>query len=187
MIDHVIAGNRGMTARCQRKMLVKNGCGAAHHFCPALRIISDASCQFAVLADHVRAVKRVIETTPAGIGSIQGIARIADRNHQLWSAQACHFWIKSCRLNAKIRRLRHKIADVFEKELVALGIVRHRAVTVMPVIDLRLQFVALLQQATVDWCVRGDKPSKPGPELVCGQRQAGERFLFNEISKQWVN
>ncbi len=57
----------------------------------------------------------------------------------------------------------------------------------VPFIDLALQFVAALEEARIGGCVFGDKPGKAGSELLCCNRQSGERFPFNEIDQQGMN
>ena len=43
--------------------------------------------------DHVRSIQGVVEASPTGIGGVQGITRVGDRNHQLWTRDARDFRI----------------------------------------------------------------------------------------------
>src|SRR5690606_23518585 len=140
--------------------------------------------QIAVAANGVGAVERVVETAPAGIGGIEGVAGIADRHHELRAADRGDLRIEPIRADGKRARLLDQIADAAQKALISGRVVGDRAVFAVPVVDLALQFVAARQQACIGGHMLPDQRREPVPEPISRYRKPGQRFLLDEIDEQ---
>src|ERR1700728_4009719 len=93
-----------MRAVGESKVLVQEITGKGDDFCAALWVVLTRAGG-TVFGYDVGAIERVIEAAPAGIGGIQGIARIADRYHQLRPGDLRDFRIDIGRIDGEWRLL----------------------------------------------------------------------------------
>ena len=116
---------------------------------PADRVVAVAAGQFALVGDHVGAVERIVEAAPAGVGGVQRVAGVADRDHELGAGDGRDLRVHVGRGDAEVRPLRHQIADVGEEGAVGPQVDGLAAVLQVPGVDLGLEGIALGQQRPV--------------------------------------
>ena len=146
--SHTVAHGIVMRTAGKREVLIQEIAGKRDDFRAALRIVgAGAGC--AVLRNGVGAVQRIVEAAPAGIGRIQGVARIADRHHQLRPGDLRDLRIDMVGIDGERLPLGYEIANLDQVRLVARMIEGRARILTVPGIDLRLQLVASQQQRGV--------------------------------------
>ncbi len=129
----------------QRQALVEEGFRPGNHTRAANRVVSLASRQ---ITHRIRAVERIIERAPAGIGGIQRIARIGNRNDKLRACDFSNLRIDIFGRDLKLRAFWQDIADFAEIGFVGRHVGR-RAVLAIPVVELCLERIALFKKGAV--------------------------------------
>ena len=99
--------------------------------------------------DGVGAVERVIQRAPAGVGGVQGEARVHDRHHQLRAGHAGDFFVDVLGGGLEVFGFRQQVADFLKEGLVRHGVMGLAGAGLVPGVDLGLQLVALGQQGAV--------------------------------------
>ncbi len=99
--------------------------------------------------DHVRAVERVVETSPAGIGGVQSIAGVVERHHQLRPGDGGDLGVDVGRGDFEFFSLGDEITDLLQKGGVYLEVKRLTGAGQVPLIDLLLQPVTLGQERAI--------------------------------------
>ena len=140
--DNLVARGVGVTAMGERRAGVHEIAGEFNDARAAHRIVSGAAVRAPVVGDRVRSVERVIHAAPAGVGSVQGITRVHDRDDELRSRDRRYLGIDPVGRDCEILALGQQIADLAQEILVSLQIDGPSAVLPVPVVDLRLEFVA---------------------------------------------
>ncbi len=167
--------------RCVEKIANPLDDTRATHF-----IIMLATLRTVALRDHIGAIKRVIETAPACICCIEGVASIGSWNYELRSGDSRDFQ-DIFGADGEIGGLREKIADRAEKSFVVLRIEEATCVRDMIGVDLRLKFTTKLQLRGNLRCEFGHKRAKPGPETLAGDGGAWQDLGFDEVVKDSGN
>ncbi len=170
-----------MGAGGQRRGLVEEGAGEGDDLVAAHLVVALALLGAALFADHVGAVEGVVQRAPAGVGGVQGEARVHHRHHQLRAGQAGDLFVDVGGGGLEVFRLRQQIADFLEEGLVGSGVMGLTLARLVPGIDLRLQFVAFGQQGTVLRRQVLDDRGGTGPELVGSDAGTGDGFVVHEV------
>ncbi|MCY1288560.1 hypothetical protein D9M70_376030 [compost metagenome] len=181
--SHYISGGIDVGARFQRGRFVEEGARVGDDLVAADLVVALALLGAVLLADHVGAVERVVQRSPAGIGGVQGEARVHHRHHQLRAGDAGDLVIDVLGDGLEIRGFRQQVADFLEEGLVGHGIVGLAGARLVPGVDLRLEFVALGEQRLVLRCEVVDHCFHAGPELVGGDAGSGDGFVVHEVEQ----
>ena len=74
-----VADYIAMTCTIERNCIVEKRCRLADDLRPANRVVPTTGRPFVIVGNDVGSIKRIIETAPAGICSIYGESRVAER------------------------------------------------------------------------------------------------------------
>jgi hypothetical protein len=181
-----IAGGVLVRSAGQRHGAIQEIAPEGDHLLAALDIVALARRQFARLGDRVGAVKRVIKTAPAGIGGVEGEARIAERHNQLRPRYDRDLRIGIARADLKILAFGLEISDLFQEGGIGFGVDGARRMRPVPIVDCRLQPVALGKQRLVLRRQPMRQLRESGPERGGVQARIGQRFTRYEVVKGWV-
>ncbi len=99
--------------------------------------------------DHVRAVERIVETAPSGIGGVERVTRIVQGHDELGPRYFRDLIVDIGRAHLKWITFRKEIADLDQKGLVFVHVDRLPFPLQTPGIDLFLQRVSLIQKRAV--------------------------------------
>ena len=163
LIDR-IAANVGMRAGRERHGFIQETPRPGDHKLAACRIVALVLHGVRVERNGVGAIKGVVERAPSRIGGVEGVARITDRHDELWSGDRRDLLVDIGRIDFERRPFRHEIADIGKKRFVPGLIEELAAPPAIPVVDLCLQRVALLQQRAVAWREIMNDAIKPLPK-----------------------
>ncbi len=170
----------------ERKVLVQEIAGEGDDSCPALRVVL-AGAGRAVLGYRVGAVQCIVQAAPTSIGRIQGIAGVADRNHQLRPGDLRDLRVDTGGIDGEWRFLGHQIADLEQIRFVAHAIEGRAGDLAVPSIDLRLQLVPTPQQFSISRRQSSDERGKSAPEGPLLDAGARHGFLVDEIVQNLVD
>ena len=135
-----------MASTGQRSGQIEHGARLGDDLGAAGRVEALAARGPTLVGNGVGAIKRVIETSPAGVGRVERVAGIRHGHDQLRSGDPSNFGIDvSCRDRASWR-FRQQIANFAQKRLILRGIMRLSGMRPVPGVDLELQGVAMGQQ-----------------------------------------
>src|SRR5882672_5253671 len=135
-----------MAPRCEGKTLIEKLPGERNYPGSSFRIVRPAPLTAVSLADDIGSIERVVETSPAGIGGVQRVARIHHWNHKLRTGDLRNLFIHLARAHLKVGSFRQKVANLAEEFLVILSVERFAGTRFMPGIDFRLQLVSSFEQ-----------------------------------------
>ena len=186
-LDNRIPRHIGMGNAVERGNFVKQGLGTADNFIAARRVIAADRGHIAVLGNNIRAVKRIIQAAPAGIGRVDCKAGIFDWHHKLRAGNLGNFRVDIGGFNLEIRPFGNQIADLFKKRaiggpIMGLALARH-----MPSVNLGLQFVALGEQCLVCVAMRVNDISHRCPESLGRHIRARNGLICDKIRKLRVD
>ena len=162
----------------QRRRLIEEGLRPRNHPRTTFRIIALAARQ---IAQRIGAIQRIIQAAPTGVHSVQRIARIHHRNHQLWSGRAGNLGIDVLRFDLEGCTLWHQIPDLTQKRLIRRRIMRLPAPLDVPRINLALHLLADSQQLTIARTHFVDQLRQPAPERRLIYSGAGQRLMADEV------
>ena len=119
------------------------------HALTANLIISAPAFGPALVRNYISSVKGIVEATPARIRRIQRVPGVIDWNDKLRAGNMGDLWVHVFGGNLKIRRLWLQIPDAFQEIHIGPGACGLAPIRLMPLIDLRLQGVALGEQLLI--------------------------------------
>ena len=99
------------SASRQRKISVQQVSGVVDHAGAPRRVVARASFAAVGFGDHVRSIKSVVKTPPAGVGGVQGIAGVVDGHDQLRPGDTGDFRVDAARGHKHVIGFVHEIAD----------------------------------------------------------------------------
>jgi hypothetical protein len=174
---HGVQSRIGVRAGAQRRGAVQQAAGEGDHLAAAHRVIALGPCR---RLDGVGAVERIIEAAPARIGGVQGVAAVGHRHHQLRAGDGGDFRIDVLGVDLEGRRLGQKVADLAQERGLFGHVQRLAAALAPPIVDLRLQVVATLQQLGVARREVGQHLFQRSPEGVGRYARARQQLAFHE-------
>ncbi len=167
----------GVAAAGQRRDLVEEGAAPGDHPSAPFFIVAAAPRP---VAEHVGAVEGVVEAAPAGVGGVERVTGVADRDHKLRPGDPGDLGIDILRADREGRGRIDEIADV-AKELLFLGpVARPAAERRIALVDPRLQILASAKEAFVLGRELAQQCGEAEPEGGGLDAGAGKRFLFDE-------
>src|SRR5262249_7919859 len=133
------------------------------------------------------AVERVVERTPARIGGVERIARVAHWHDKLRPGDGGDLVVDRGGVNLEVGSFRHEVANLGEENLLRRGLRWVATACAVPSVDLRLQLIAPLEQRAVARSEVVNNAIEPSPE--CRRVDAGARndLLDDEIVKDLGN
>lgn len=175
-----VGGDGGVRPGGEGGGLIQERLGAGDDGAAAGLIEAFAALGAVGIRDRVCAVERVIQAAPAGVGRVQGVARVADGDDELGAGDAGDFRIDVAGLDREGGGLGQEVADFAQERLVCGLVGGGGGVGLVPGVDLRLQRVAVGEEGAVAWGHVGDELGEAGPERVCGDAGAGQGLGFDE-------
>ena len=164
-------------------MGVEEVLGPGDHAFAAHRIVATGALSAALFGDDIRAV----ETAPALVRRVQGVARIHDRHDQLGSRQGGDLGVDVLCADGEVRGLRQQVANGVQKGLVLCTVVVWPGVGPVPVVDLFLQAGAGREQFAIARCKVAQDGVEALPELLRCNAGAGGNVLFQKAVQGCVN
>ncbi len=180
-----------MTGVSQRDMPIQQGFGTSDHAGSTGLVVP--RCRLARLAsNHVGAVQRVVKTAPTGVGSVQAIAGVVDRDDQLRPGHRGNLEVHTRRLDYELTLVLDQVPDPGQELASLLAIVTRFPVRQMPLVNLLLQSVATIEQFAIDGPQIADDPPQRNPKLVgvdAGSRNhlVTDQFVQARINTQPAN
>ncbi len=129
-----VAGGVRMRAAFERRRLIEEAARIGDHLGAALRVVARPGRPG--LRNRVGAVERVVERAPARIGSVERVARVEHRHHQLRAGLARQLVVDVGGRRLHIGRRRHQVADRLEKAAVGRHVGDRTRVAGMPLVEL---------------------------------------------------
>ncbi len=163
---HPVAAGIPMGAPGEGGNLIQEGGRPGDDRGTALRVVALPPGEDSLVRDHVRAIEGIVEATPAGIGGVEGIAGVADRDHELGPGDPGDLRVDICGGDAEVRPLRDQIPDVGEESAIGPGVDGLSPVRPMPGIDLRLKRVPPGQERRIPGPELGDDGGEGPPESI---------------------
>ena len=182
-IDQAKARRALVTAIGEGKVGVEEIPPPGHHFTGPGHIEACLTRCIAVTGDCIAAVEGIVEAAPAGIGGIEGEARVAHRNHQLGACQLGNFLVDARGGNGRWRLLCHQVTDAGEKIPVFAPIELLPATRPVPGIDLCLEDIAAFQQLTIGRSKLRHQGGKAAPEQGAVDACTGEDVVVHQPVK----
>ena len=168
---------RGSGKRCR---LIEHRATECDDLLAAHRIVVLATGGTVGIADRIGAIERIIERAPAGIGRIQGVARIHYRHHKLRAGLHRQLVVHVGGADLHILGNRHQIADRFQECAVSRHVAYWTGIGAMPCIEFALQAIPLGEQRLVLGRQVMHQLVEAGPEaryIEAGSRQG---FFIDE-------
>ena len=157
----------------KRACRIENFACPCDHTCAAHLVVVAAADGSVVLRDRVRAVERIIERAPPGIGGIERIAGVRQRHNQLWAGDVRDLVIYIQGTNCEVRWLRRQISDVAQKFFILGDIKRPTPLSAVKVVDTRLQHVTEVEQLAIARSEVAYDRAKPVPEAFDRDPRSG--------------
>ena len=183
--DDAVAAGVDVRAGGQRCGFVQEGAGEGDDLVAANLVVALALLGAAFLADGVGAIERVVQRAPAGVGGVQGEARVHDRHHQLRAGHGGDFFVDVGGGHLEVGGFGQEITDFLQERLVGDRVVGLTLARLMPGVDLRLQRVALGQQGAVLRRQVVDAARGAGPEGIGADAGAGNGFVVHEVEQDF--
>jgi hypothetical protein len=176
-----IAARVGMRAGCERHGLIEKAPRPGDDKLAARRIVALHGRRLRIPRNGIGAVERIVERTPARIGGVERVTRIADRHHKLRPGNGGDLCIDVGGVDLEVRSFRHEIADLGEECLLRGNVGRLPAPLAIPGVDLGLQFIAPREQRPIARRKIVDDAIKPAPESRWVDGSARNHFVHDEI------
>ena len=138
-----------MTACIERKVRIQKVAHVADDPGAALCVVAAGASRTVIVRDRIGAVERIVQAAPARIGRIQCVAGIVHRHHQLRPGHVRNLRVDVGGGDAECCRFGRKIADVPQERLVGRRVEIRSGMPPVPVVDLRLEQVAPLEELRV--------------------------------------
>src|SRR5690554_7876888 len=135
------------------------------------------------LGDCIGAVERIIQATPAGVGGVEGVARVHHRYHQLGTGHGGHFRVHIFGGGGEVFTFGQQITDFLQEGFVGVETECSTTVVTVPGVDLCLQGITFGQQLTVARCEVVHDAVEAAPELLHLDAGARQCFSVDEIVK----
>ena len=180
-----VGGGVDMGAGCQWRGLIEEGASEGNDLVATNLVVAFAFFRATRFADGVGAIQGVVQRAPAGVGCVQGKARIHDRNHQLWAGHASDFVIDVFGGNLEICRFWQQVADFLKEGFVGRSIVCLAFACLVPGVDLRLQVVTFGQEGFVLWSEVVDDLFRTHPELFGVDTGSRNGFVVHEVEQDF--
>ena len=176
-----------MGADGERRRLIQNLAGLGDDARAAVCIVAGTARRTAIFRDDVGPVQRIVQAAPAGVRSIQRIARIGYRNDKLRAGNGGDLGIDIFGADREVRRLRLQIAYAAQEVRIVGEVDRPAAAFQVPRIDLALQLIAPLEQGLVARRQIADQSAESLPE--CGRLDAGpgDRLVVDKVVQRACN
>ena len=174
---HVVAPDIGVTGAVEGEEAVEEDAGAGDDPGAAAAVVT---ARGRGRAHGVGAVERVVEAAPAGVGSVERVARVGDGHDELGARHEGDLGVDVGGFDLEIGAVLDEVADLGEELLVGLVIVRLVAVADVPLVDLALQLVAPVEEGLVLRGEVGDEGGEAGPEVIGRDAGAGQGALLDE-------
>ncbi len=183
---HGVALAAHVRACLQRRRAVEHVAAVVDDFGAALGVVARAFFATVGLADRIGAIQRVVQRTPTGVGSVQGVTRVQDRHDQLWASQLGQLGVHVGGGGLGVFGLGHQIANL--REVFAVGLhglaLSHRAgVGGVPLVHGSLDAVTLGQQGDVFRGQVGHDVVEAFPELVFVHAGGGQHLVVDETQQ----
>ena len=182
-----VAARIGMRTGCERHGLIEKTPRPGNDELAARRIVALRGRCMRVARNSVGAVERIVERAPARVGGIERIARIAHRHHELRPGDGGDLVVDRGGLDLEVRTFRHEVADLGEERFLRGDVGRLPAPPAIPSVDLRLQFVAPLEQGAVARREVMNDAIKPSPECRGVDPGARNDLVRDEIVQDFGN
>ena len=131
--------------------------------------------------NHVGAIQRVVQRTPAGVGRVEGIAGVEHRHHQLRAGLFGEFGVHIGGSDFYLLGAVNQVADFFKKRTVGWHVGDGARMGFVPAVELGLQAVALGQQCDVLGGQIGHDGIKSCPECLRADPGARQHFVLDEL------
>ena len=164
----------------QRADLVEKPPRVVDHALAANWVVASTAPGAAIFGNHIAAVERVVQRTPAGVGGIGGEAGVLNRHHELRARDGGDFRINPDRGDLEIAGFRLKVAYFAQKGAIGRPVVIRARIAVVPAIDLLLQFIAPGQQFFVAGGESVDQAFKSRPERIPAQPNLRQQLVVDE-------
>ena len=161
-----VARRLRVAAAGERRRLIEHGARLGDDDGAAGGIVALAARGFARLGNGVRAVERVIETAPAGVGGVQRVARVRHRHDKLRPGYGGDLGIDVFGGDDAGGRFGQKIADLAQEGLVGRRVMGLALTRNVPRVDLRLKLVTEGEGRVNAWGQLGQHRGQPRPEGV---------------------
>ena len=163
--------------RCRRIEEVPRPCD---HFGAARRVVAAGLLGTTLFGDRIGTVQRIVETAPARIGGVQGVARIHHGHHQLGAGDLRELVIGVGRIDREIRAFGHQITDLAQEGLIGSHVIMLALVGLVPRIELGLNVFALGEQRAALGAEIVDDRVETGPNRGRIQPGSWNRLVIDE-------
>ena len=131
----------------------------------------------------VGAVQGVVQTAPACVGRVQGIAGVVYRHHQLRARHACDFRIHVGSGDRIVVGFRLQIADFLKELPLFIG----REALAAPLIDSLLKIVPLFEECSIQGGQIPNDGSQGSPERVRVDAGSGCNLVLDQVKQPFVD
>ena len=179
-VAHPVASDIAVRTAGERKIPVEKIPAVSDHPFAAHRIKGHTALRTIALGNHIGTVERVVQASPARIGRVEGIARVADRYHQLRPGNRGDLRIDVFGAHREIRPVGDPIADLAQQRQVIRAKTRGAGELAVPSVQPLLQGIAPREQRRVDRCEFPQQLRQAWPEPLRRDAGAGQGFLVDE-------
>ena len=180
MVDS-IGVDVGMAHAVERNCNIEKLGRAANDLGTAGRIIFSLSLLAIVLANRVRAIQGVIQTSPSRIGRIDRKTCIGYGNNELRAGDLGYLPVDILGFDRKWLSRRHEIANVLQEGDILLLIPALAHPFLVPCIDFGLHLVALGQERPIDGRQIIYDRLQTGPEVLGLESDRRQELAFSEL------
>jgi len=177
---HGVSGDIGVRGAGKRCGLVQHLATEGDHLLSTHRIVALGEFGAVLLGNRIGAVERVVERSPARIGSIERIARIHYRHNELGPRLNGELVIDIGGADLGISRDREQVADGGQEGLVGSHVLDGAWIGTMPGINLGLDAIALSEQGCVSGGQIMHERIEPAPERGRVHTAARQGLFLNE-------
>ena len=93
LVDNVVGLGIRVAALFQGGGAIQKPACIGNNLFAARRVVAAASLSTDLLRDHIGAVKGIVQTAPARVGGVEGVACVHDRYHQLGCGNTRHLGV----------------------------------------------------------------------------------------------
>lgn len=110
-----VLGDVGVAPLAQPDVLVQEGLGEGDHLGAPDGVVPARLLGPVCFGDHVGPVEGVVEAPPAGVGRVEGVTGVIDRDDQLRPGHDSDLWVDVGGLDLEVFALGHEVADLPKK------------------------------------------------------------------------